>query len=304
MRQMLRSAAAVLTACGLMALAIAGTDTPAIAGTDTAAGDCVTVTSNGSSVVLGRAEAAVEHGTVCFTVSSTNPGIPFNGGGSLVVMFQPKHGVTLKRALRDFKDNILSSTPAGTAKGTRELVRDVTLYGLATVVVGHPETVTENLRAGTYYLWDLINPVNSGAPLPVPVALTVTEGGESHPLRAPVHVAATSADRFIAPGTWPHQGTYLFHNVSDTLHESAIVPVKPGTTDKEIQAFFDSGGTFPLPFLAAGPFGGSQPVSPGRTIQVAYNLPKGTYVLMCFVPDAKTGIPHVFMGMHKVIKLK
>ena len=37
---------------------------------------------------------------------------------------------------------------------------------------------------------------------------------------------------------------------------------------------------------------------------MAYNLPKGTYVLMCFVADDMTGIPHAFMGMHKVIKLK
>jgi hypothetical protein len=49
MRQILRFAAAGLTACGLMALAA-----PAIAATDGAAGHCVTVTGNGSSAFLGQ----------------------------------------------------------------------------------------------------------------------------------------------------------------------------------------------------------------------------------------------------------
>jgi len=48
-RQLLKAAAAVLPGCGLVAQAIAGTDT--------ADGHCVTVTGNGSPVVLGRAGA-------------------------------------------------------------------------------------------------------------------------------------------------------------------------------------------------------------------------------------------------------
>jgi len=111
---MLRSAAAGLTACGLMVLAIAGTDAPAIAGTDTAAGHCVTVKADGSSVVLGRAE--VEGGTVCFRVSSTNPGISFTGGGSFVNMFKPKHEVTLARVFSDIRDEF-SATPGHGCQG-------------------------------------------------------------------------------------------------------------------------------------------------------------------------------------------
>src|SRR5215471_10218743 len=48
-RQLLTAAAAVLPGCGLMTLAITGTDT--------ADGLCVTVTGNGSPVALGRAGA-------------------------------------------------------------------------------------------------------------------------------------------------------------------------------------------------------------------------------------------------------
>lgn len=295
MRQIIRFATAGLAACGLMALAL-----PAIAGTDGAADHCVTVKGSGSSALLGSAK--VKGGTVCFTVSSTNPGTPGGGGGSSINMFRPNHGVSLATALSDFKDEF-SSDLATAAKGTRELNSDVSFYGLAAVVPGHPETVTEHLRAGTYYLWDLAQTA-SGGPLPAPVTLTVKEGGESHSLHGSVSVSATSADRFTAPRTWPHQGTYLFHNVADTIHFMAIIPVTHGTTDEQIQAFFDSHATSPPLFFAPGPSGGNEVVSPGRTIQVAYNLPKGTYVLMCFVADDMTGIPHALMGMHKVIKLK
>jgi hypothetical protein len=300
MRQIFRSAAAGLAACGLTALAVAGTGAPAIAGTKAAAGHCVSVTGSGSTVKLSR--TTIQNGTVCFVVSSANAGLPGGGGGSAVNMFQPKHGVSLARALSDFKDEF-SSTPATAAKGTRELVRDVLFFGLADVVRGHPETVTDHLGAGTYYVWDPANTAASGKP-PVLTKLTVTPGGTFPPLTGSVVVAATSTDRFVAPGTWPHHGTYLFHNVSDTIHFMAIIPVKPGTTDAQIQAFFNSQSPSAPSFFMVGPAGGNDVVSPGHYLQVAYNLPAGTYVLMCFVADDVTGMPHAFMGMHKVIKLQ
>jgi len=40
-----------------------------------------------------------------------------------------------------------------------------------------------------------------------------------------------------------------------------------------------------------------------RGMQLTYNLPAGRYVLLCFVADEQTGIPHAFMGMHKVVVL-
>ena len=36
---------------------------------------------------------------------------------------------------------------------------------------------------------------------------------------------------------------------------------------------------------------------------MTYNLPPGTYVLLCFIADDENGMPHAFMGMHKVIVL-
>lgn len=296
MRSIIRLAAAGLTVCGTtVAFAL-----PASAGTQAAASHCISVRGTGSSVILSQ--TSFRSGSVCFGVSSSNPGTPGGGGGSAINLFRLNRGVTLVQARKDFRDEF-SSNPATAAKGTRELTRDVSFYGLADVVPGHPETVTVNLTWGTYHIWDLAKAAAGGS-LPGQVTLHVTGRVPGHPLRGSVQVAATSVDRFIAPATWPRRGTYLFHNVADTIHFMAIIPVKPGTTDKEIQAFFNSHSMAPPPFFAPGPSGGNDVVSPGRTIQVSYSLPRGTYVLMCFVADDMTGIPHAVMGMHKVIKLR
>ncbi len=169
------------------------------------------------------------------------------------------------------------------------------------MVPGYPEVVTENLRSGAYYLMDLAK--FAGAGQPKITRLFVTGHGRGSSLHGRVHVTTTSADRFIAPPSWPHRGTYLFHNVADTIHFMAIVPVKAGTTDKQIQAFFNSHSQSQPPFFRSGPSGGNDVVSPGGTILVSSNLPRGTYVLLCFVADDVTGMPHAVMGMHKVVRL-
>ena len=294
MHRSLKAAAALTAVGGLVALAgpaaSANEHTPA-----SNRSHCVTVVGNGTSVHTDQAR--VKGGTVCFKVSTTNP-VSQGNGGSNVSLFQPKHGVTLARVFADLREEF-SSTPATAAKGTRDIVRDVSLFGLADVVPGYPEVVTENLHSGTYYLMDLVNFTGKGNP--AITRLCVTGHGRSSALHGQVHVTPTSADRFIAPRYWPHRGTYLFHNVADTIHMMVILPVKAGTTDQQIQKVFNSGG--PPTFFGNGPSGGNDVVSPGGTIMVSYNLPRGTYVLLCFVADDMTGMPHAFMGMHKVIHL-
>jgi hypothetical protein len=228
-------------------------------------------------------------------------------GGSSVQMFQLNKGATLAQVLSDFVDEFSGILPTE-AKGTQELLRDITFHGLADVTPGHPETVTENLRPGTYYVWDDVQTFMNRTWPPVLATLTVTEGGRWHRLHAPMHVTATSADRFIAPTLWPHRGTYLFRNVSDSFHIMDIVPLAPGTTDQQLQALFDAHSNEPPQFLgsplfATGPSGGNDAVAPGDTIRVTYNLPPGKYVIICYVPDDMTGMPHGYMGMHQVITL-
>lgn len=254
------------------------------------------VVGDGSQVAVSQ--PTIQAGTDSFIVLNNNK---TPGSGSNVTLFSLKGGATTSRVAADLRDEF-NQTPATAAKGTRELVRDVNALGLADVSGGASATVTVNLTVGNYYLMDLGNYAGTGSPIFTP--LRVTAGAGRGPLHGDVSVQATGADRFIAPKSWPHTGSFVFANTAtDTVHFMDLQPAKPGTTDAQVQAYFDSHSQSPPPFGLQGPSAGVDVVSPGNTVRVAYNLPAGTYVLLCFVSDPTTGMPHAFMGMHKVITL-
>jgi hypothetical protein len=45
-------------------------------------------------------------------------------------------------------------------------------------------------------------------------------------------------------------------------------------------------------------------ISPNRAETFSYHLPAGKYLLACFWPDDETGMPHILMGMWKLVELK
>lgn len=254
------------------------------------------VVGDGSRVAVSQ--PTIQAGTDSFLVLTNNK---TPGSGSNIALFSLKGAATTSQVASDLRDEF-NQTPATAAKGSRELVRDVNAFGLADVSVGASVTVTANLTVGTYYLMDLANFSGTGSPIFTP--LRVTAGSGRGPLHGDVSVQATAADRFTAPNTWPHTGSYVFANTAtDTLHFMDLERVKPGTTDAQVQAYFNSQSQAAPPFALNGPGAGNDVVSPGNTIRVAYNLPAGTYVLLCFIADTTTGMPHAIMGMHKVITL-
>jgi hypothetical protein len=297
-RHVLKGATVLLSAGALIALGMS----PAAASdkNEREIQQTVHVVGDGSSVHLDH--ATVWSGSIRFAVSTTNKSTP-NGGGSDITLFRIKPHKSMADLMKGFNDEFSQKTAA---LGTRELTAAATFRGLADVVAHSPVVVTEYLSPGTYYAVDLANPPMGAPHL---TTLTVKEAKDrmhieqDSDLASQVTVKATSADRFIAPRSWPHEGTYTFRNTSDTLHFMALEPVKAGTTDEQVQKYFDSHVQTPPPFMTMGPGGGNDVVSPGYSLQVSYDLPKGTYVLLCFVADDKTGMPHAFMGMHKVVVL-
>jgi hypothetical protein len=255
----------------------------------------VTVSSDGTHVRLSR--PSVDAGYISFRVRASNATV-----GTDIVLFRPKAHATLANVLNGFKEEF-STNPKVSAKGTRDLTRDAWFSGLAQVERSSPATVTQYMKRGSYYLLDL-------ARYPA-VALHVTRldvrwAGATHH-RPPAYSATvqlTSSDRFETPGTLAAKGTVRVRNVSDTLHFMALMRVRTGTTDAQVQKYFDSGTQGPPPFAQKGPGVGMGVQSPGRQARLTYDVPAGTYVMLCFVGDDKTGMPHAFMGMHRVVTLK
>ncbi len=224
--------------------------------------------------------------------------------GRNVTLFTLKPGAQFADVAKGLQEEF---SPDG-AQGTRDLVKAADFHGLADVQPGSPVTVTQRLDRGTYYVFSLDASAEAIPPLTMDnvTVLHVGKGDRSSNAaseRRLPRIKLTSDDRFKVSGQLPASGSVQVRNVSDTIHIMAFQPVQPGTTDEQVQAYFESDVHDPPAFAADGPSIGMSALSPGNELVMSYALPKGTYVLLCFVADDETGMPHALMGMHKVVTL-
>ena len=94
-----------------------------------------------------------------------------------------------------------------------------------------------------------------------------------------------------------------FANQADQPHFLVLQHVKSSTTNKqgsEVHQVRRSQGN-PSWVLKANTDSGV--VSPNRSQLLNYDLPAGKYLVACFWPDYFTGMPHVNMGMWKLVTL-
>ncbi len=109
------------------------------------------------------------------------------------------------------------------------------------------------------------------------------------------------------PASIPNKGLLTFKNAASQNHFIAMAKLKKGMTYRTSRS-----GSPPLSRVLPGrrrstsaSASDSGVVSPGHSATFKYNVPKGDYVMVCFWPDATMGgMPHVFMGMHRVITVK
>jgi uncharacterized cupredoxin-like copper-binding protein len=160
---------------------------------------------------------------------------------------------------------------------------------------------TVNLEAGSYVIVCHI-PSPDGVPHSAKgmyKALTVT------PAKAPAaepkaDVTMTLRDYdfvFSAPLT-AGRHTIRIVNEAEQFHEAFIVRLMPGKTAPEVLQWFESGAKGPPPMV---PVGGATGLAKGRGMQFTADFAEGEYALICFLPDAKDGKPHVAHGMVKQI---
>jgi hypothetical protein len=77
-------------------------------------------------------------------------------------------------------------------------------------------------------------------------------------------------------------------------HEVVVVKLAPDSTAKDFTAAFEPGASGPPPGI---PVGGIVRLEGGEYAFFATNLEPGHYGLICFLPDAETGQPHLARGM-------
>jgi hypothetical protein len=189
------------------------------------------------------------------------------------------------------------STPKSALKLWRHVLKNVTFYGGLDAQAGQTERATLMLsKPGTYWLLK-----DTGLPTRLE-KLTVTGPAVNRPApKSSATVTALTQRRFGGAKTLPHRGTITFKNKStESPHFLDLVHVQQGTTIKQVLEALT--GSIKPTFFRPGQ-AGTDPVGEGQTMTLSYNLPKGEYIEICFFPDPKTGMPHAFMGMERVVQL-
>ncbi|MGZ4641620.1 MAG: hypothetical protein ACXVX8_05815 [Blastococcus sp.] len=88
------------------------------------------------------------------------------------------------------------------------------------------------------------------------------------------------------------------YNDGDQPHQAQIAQFKSGKGVADFKALVKAGKLDAVIGLFAGFYGGPNAVLPGRSQTTFQNLPPGHYLVLCFVTDPKTGMPHFAMGMY------
>jgi plastocyanin len=93
-----------------------------------------------------------------------------------------------------------------------------------------------------------------------------------------------------------------FKNTGDQAHHMVMMRTPGLVTSDDMTALVDmfTSATPPagdLWFLNSTWVGYTALVSPGYTVWNEFDLDPGTYVMLCFIADTETGMPHLMMGM-------
>jgi hypothetical protein len=210
--------------------------------------------------------------------------------------------VPLATYLADLAAMSAATDPADVAAAAAVVERDAVNLGGAVVVPGGPVSVWQVLKPGRYYLiaYDY---TNSGA-VPVAHALTVRGRCDGYARAATGGTIVQTPTGFAVP-TPPLQAAAVHRvvNRSGKLNEAVFLPVAPGTTQAQVDAFFEAlrnGGQPPQPPFIGRP-SGVTPLSPHRDCAVRVPLTPGLYLLSSWVNDSTTGRPRTFDGYYRLV---
>jgi hypothetical protein len=171
--------------------------------------------------------------------------------------------------------------------------------GAGLVVPGGSATVTVNLEKPGTYLELCFVPDANGVPhlalgmvkpLEVVASSTTTEAPEAD-LVVDMHDFAFTIPGEIKAGTQ----TWEVVNHGEQPHELMLGKIKEGQTLEDVMAYLAKGQLgFDIPLDL---MGGMQGLSTNNSSFVTFDLTPGEYVTLCFIPDPKTGMPHIALGM-------
>jgi len=179
----------------------------------------------------------------------------------------------------------------------------VEVVGVNPPVPGHTAEVTANLDAGRYMMLCFI-PSPDGVPhmakgMVKPLTVVGTAVAAAEP-KADVQMTLTDYDFVLSTPFTAGQHTIRVVNTAPQAHEVFLVRLAPGKSAQDLVKWVDKMQGPP----PAEPMGGVTGLASGGYAYFPAQLEAGgSYALLCFLPDAKDGKPHVMHGMVKEFKV-
>jgi len=212
-------------------------------------------------------------------------------GGHTLQVIRLHKGYTLKQAQAD-----VNKAFRGDLNAIRRVDHRIGWMGGAPARVDHPGDFSINLPRGDLILIDQNHPTF--------FRLHVFGKAPARP-RVPTTGSITAFTYgFGTSSTLPSSGWTRVGNVSDQPHFVVMQRVKNGTTPKMVRKFLKRHGLQGNPPWALKASTSTGVISPNHHQAMRYDLPAGKYLLACFWPDDETGMPHILMGMWKLVRLR
>ena len=174
---------------------------------------------------------------------------------------------------------------------------------------GGETSATLDLEAGSYVMVCVIPSMKDGQPhfmkgmfkeLTVAARRGVQQAGTTAAPATDVVMTLDDYDFRLSSPITSATKSIKFVNVAEQTHEAVILKLNPGATAQDfLQAMEKPQGPPPGALV-----GGITGIAKGRTIEVPTTFTPGEYALICFVPDAKDGKPHIAHGMVKQFSVK
>jgi uncharacterized cupredoxin-like copper-binding protein len=165
---------------------------------------------------------------------------------------------------------------------------------------GGNSTSIIDLPAGTYLLLCFVaDPADGTAHIEKGMMRELVVAGEPVGAPAPVADGEIRMKDFEFGHDSIAAGSHLFHVINDgpSIHEVDLVRLHDGATAESFLAAVAPGSVDPPPGT---PMGGTGALSPGLSNWWPVDLSPGTYLFICWVPDAE-GVPHAMLGMVKTV---
>jgi hypothetical protein len=278
-----------------LATATVATAAVAVAGVVTGPGATARPAVTGTALVVTVNQA---HGQMVITPSRTIPAgwVTFNYSAHkndhTLQAVQLHSSYTVAQFTKDVRAGLEKSN----LNAIHRLDNRVTWLGGTESRFGKLGRFTAKLPTGTVYLFD----TESNARAKLTVTSPASTGAARYAQRT---VTATKSMHWHSPTRLLEIGWLNIRNTSHQPHVLVVQRVDPDTTAAMVRAFIKS-GSHHKPSWQRHSTVSSGVFSPGTKTQLHLRLPRGKYLLLCYWPSKKTGMPHYTMGMWKLVHLR